>query len=123
MPNWAGASERECSIAARHAAPSAVAHSLDHGSVVRPGGLIMVTVSGEAYASRLPRWEDLREPFAKGGLIVRKPERAGSNACAAFHPEPYLRGTLTAGLEIVEHTRGVREVGWQDAVLLRTPER
>ena len=91
--------------------------------VVRPGGLIMVTVSGEAYASRLPRWEDLREPFAEGDLIVRKPERAGSNACAAFHPEPYLRETLTAGLEIVEHARGVREVGWQDAVLLRTPER
>ena len=91
--------------------------------VVRPGGLIMITVSGEVFASRLPRWDELREPFAAGDLIVRKPERAGSNACAAFHPEPYVRGTFTAGLEIVEHVQGVREVGFQDAVLLRTPER
>ena len=91
--------------------------------IVRPGGLMLITVSGEVYGRRLPAWEQFREAFETGHLVVRRPERTGSNGCAAFHPPPYLRDTLTAGLDMLEHVQGVSEVGWQDAVLLRRPER
>lgn len=89
--------------------------------VVRPGGLILITVSGEDYVHNMPGWERLREAFESGQLVVRKPERTGSNACAAFHPPEYVRNTLTAGLEVVDHEPGVRQAGRQDGLLLRTP--
>jgi SAM-dependent methyltransferase len=89
--------------------------------VMRPGGLIMITVAGEDYAHGLPAWEQLREAFEAGRLVVRKPERTGSNACAVLHPPEYVRDTLTAGLEIVDHEPGVPHAGRQDALLLRTP--
>jgi SAM-dependent methyltransferase len=89
--------------------------------VVRPGGLILITVAGEDYAHNLPGWEQVREAFGAGRLVVRKPERTGSNACAVLHPPEYVRDTLTAGLEIVDHEPGVRHAGRQDALLLRTP--
>ena len=90
--------------------------------VVRPGGLILITVSGEVYARRLPGWEHLRERFETGRLVVRRPERTGSNSCSVLHPREYL-DALIAGLELVALEPGVRPAGWQDAVLLRTPER
>jgi SAM-dependent methyltransferase len=89
--------------------------------VVRPGGLIMITVAGEDYAHGLPAWEQVREAFEAGRLVVRKPERTGSNACAVLHPPEYVRDTLTAGLDLVDHDPGVPHAGRQDALLLRTP--
>ena len=88
--------------------------------VVRPGGLLLITVMGEQRLRSLPAWERLREPFEAGELVVTKPERAGSNACAVYHPLAYVRDTLTSGLEIVDYEAGSPAAG-QDGVLLRTP--
>ncbi len=88
--------------------------------VVRPGGLLLITVMGEQRLRSLPAWERLREPFEAGELVVTKPERAGSNACAVYHPQAYVRDTLTSGLEIVDYEPGSPAAG-QDGVLLRTP--
>ena len=90
--------------------------------VVRPGGLILITVSGETHARSLPGWERFRGQFEAGQLVVRKPERTGSNACAVYHPPSYVRDVLTSGLEIVDHEPGVEAAGQQDGILLRTPE-
>jgi SAM-dependent methyltransferase len=89
--------------------------------VVRPGGLMLITVSGEAYASNLPGWERFRSAFEAGELVVRKAERTGSNACAVLHPPQYVRETLSRGLEIVDYEPGVAQAGRQDAWLLRVP--
>ena len=90
--------------------------------VARPGGLLLITVSGTDHARSLPGWEDqFREAFEAGRLVVRRPERTGSNACAVFHPPSYVRDTLTRGLEIVDHEGGVAQAGRQDALLLRKP--
>jgi SAM-dependent methyltransferase len=89
--------------------------------VVRPGGLLLITVMGEDRLRSLPAWERLREPFEAGELVVTKPERAGSNACAVYHPLDYVRDTLTAGLEIVDYEAGSPAAVRQDGVLLRTP--
>ena len=56
--------------------------------------------------------------------VVVASERAGSNACAAFHPETYVRGTLApaAGLEVVDFVpEGATGNPRQDTYLLRKP--
>ena len=89
--------------------------------VVRPGGLILITVSGEEHVRSLPGWEQFRPSFEAGELVVTKPERSGSNACAVYHPLGYVRDKLTRGLELLDHEPGVSQAGGQDGVLLRTP--
>lgn len=89
--------------------------------VVRPGGLLLITVSGETRAQSLPRWEQSREAFEAGHLIVAKPERTGTNACAVLHPPSYVRETLIERLEVVDHEPGVPRAALQDGWLLRSP--
>ena len=88
--------------------------------VVRPGGLILITVMGERRLRSLPRGSACASRSRPGELVVTKPERAGSNACAVYHPLTYVRDTLTSGLEIVDYEAGAAAAG-QDGVLLRTP--
>jgi SAM-dependent methyltransferase len=90
--------------------------------VVRPGGWLLITLSGEERLRSLPAWNRLREPFEAGGLVVTKAERWGTNACAVYHPRPYVDETLTAGLELLEYASGGADDVRQDAVLLRKPE-
>ena len=86
--------------------------------VVRPGGLVLVTVTGPELATELLRPDDL-ERFEQGELVVKRSELAGMNACAAYHPARYIREELARGLELVEHAiSGAPDVR-QDAVLLR----
>ncbi len=88
--------------------------------VVRPGGLVLVTVTGPELATELLRPDDL-ERFEGGELVVKRSELAGLNACAAYHPARYIREELASGLELVEHAvSGAPDVR-QDAVLLRVP--
>jgi SAM-dependent methyltransferase len=88
--------------------------------VVRPGGLVLVTVTGPELATELLRPDDL-ERFEGGELVVKRSELAGRNACAAYHPARYIREELARGLELVEHAvSGAPDVR-QDAVLLRVP--
>ena len=88
--------------------------------VVRPGGLVLVTVTGPELATELLRPEDL-ERFERGELVVKRSELAGMNACAAYHPARYIREELARGFELVEHVvSGAPDVR-QDAVLLRVP--
>jgi SAM-dependent methyltransferase len=89
--------------------------------VVRPGGLLLITVMGEDRLRSIPAWEHLREPFEAGELVVTKPERAGSNACAVYHPQEYVRETLAGSLEIVDYEAGSPAAVRQDGILLRTP--
>jgi SAM-dependent methyltransferase len=92
------------------------------GRIVRPGGLVLITVSGERRLRSIPAWERLREPFEAGELVVTKPDRVGTNACAVFHPFSYLRDTLATGFEMIDYVSGGAIDVNQDAVLLRTPE-
>jgi hypothetical protein len=90
--------------------------------VLKPGGFLFITTHGESYRPRLaPRDQ---EHFRSGRLVVLKSRRAGSNDCAAFHPESYVRRSLAGagGFEVVAF---VPEGAWgnphQDAYLLRKP--
>ena len=88
--------------------------------VARPGGLVLVTVTGPELAGELLRPAD-RARFERGELVVKRSELAGMNACAAYHPAGYIREELARGFELVEHAvSGAPDVR-QDAVLLRVP--
>jgi SAM-dependent methyltransferase len=88
--------------------------------VVRPGGVLLVTVSGEARAAHHLQGARL-ERFRSGELVVTQAEMAGTNACAAFHPRRYVEETFSAGLELIGLIPdGAADVR-QDQVLLRKP--
>ena len=63
------------------------------GRVVRPGGFVLFTTHGQAYRERLDENEAAR--FDAGELVVRRSELSGTNLCATFHPERYVRERLT----------------------------
>jgi hypothetical protein len=47
---------------------------------------------------------------------------SGTNRCAAFHPEPYVRHHLAQGVDIVEYIpRGMPDATEQDNDLFRKP--
>lgn len=84
--------------------------------VVSPGGHVLLSVHGTDAAAELTPEERAR--FDAGELVVRYESVAGSNLCAAFHPEQYLRTTLARGWEFVDYSRTA--LG-QDFVILKKP--
>jgi SAM-dependent methyltransferase len=91
--------------------------------VLEPGGHILVTTQGAAYAREyLPRDEQSR--FERGHLVVLNQELAGRNECLAYHPPGYVAGMLRRGLEVLDFMPGEivdrsRRVIPQDTYLLR----
>jgi SAM-dependent methyltransferase len=89
--------------------------------VLIPGGYLLTTVQGAEYMSRLSSAD--QEAFGNGKLIVKSTERAGTNACAAYHPEAYLRSSFAsgAGLDFLDLWSAAAMNNRQDAVLFRKP--
>jgi SAM-dependent methyltransferase len=88
--------------------------------VLKPGGVLFLSTHGEHYLPQLSAAE--QGQFLLGQLVVRGSRRAGSNDCAAFHPESYVREDLAplGGFEVVDFVpEGARGNPWQDAFLLR----
>jgi SAM-dependent methyltransferase len=86
--------------------------------VLRPGGRLLVTTHGRSYLPRLD--DEERSRFARGELVVRWGEVAGSNLCSAYHPEPYLRDTFADGFTFLGlEAEGARGNPTQDLVLLQ----
>lgn len=65
--------------------------------VLRPGGHLLLTTHGHWCARTKLVPEEWRR-FMEGALVVRDERAGGSNLCAAFHPEPYVRRRLSDGL-------------------------
>jgi 2-polyprenyl-3-methyl-5-hydroxy-6-metoxy-1,4-benzoquinol methylase len=89
--------------------------------VVRPGGFILFTAHGRRYLERLH--EEERQRFLAGELVVRWERVAGTNLCAAYHPQSWVQERLAAdALELVEFVpEGARGNPHQDLYLLRKP--
>jgi SAM-dependent methyltransferase len=86
--------------------------------VLKPGGHLYFTAHGEHYLDRLDAGE--RESFLAGRLVVKDAGLAGSNICAAYHPEAYVRGEMTRGFEVVDFVpEGARGDSYHDVYLLR----
>lgn len=88
--------------------------------VLRPGGHLLITTHGDHYLGRLSPQEQAE--FRAGKVVVQKASREGSNDCAVFHPERYVRTVLAAGLDVVDFLpEGALGNPSQDVYLLRKP--
>jgi len=71
--------------------------------LLRPGGLLAISVLGHRVQERLGRGE--RERFERGELVVQRPRMAGRNLCTAYHPRSYVEDSLLAGFSQVHEFR------------------
>jgi len=55
--------------------------------VIGPGGVLLLTLSGEGDFERIT--DEERERFAKGELVVVDAQYAGTNMCGIYHPPSY----------------------------------
>ncbi len=86
--------------------------------ILRPGGILLLSVHGKAYLGRLTGKE--REDFNSGRAVVRLAEFPGGNMCVSFHPESYVRATLAKGFEVVDAVpEGAKGNPVQDLYMLR----
>lgn len=72
--------------------------------LLRPGGHLYFTTHGNYFLSQLTVEE--QEKFRNGQLVVRGPEQAGSNNCAAYHPPIYVRENLARRFAVVDFMPG-----------------
>jgi SAM-dependent methyltransferase len=93
--------------------------------VVKPGGLLLPTFHGRSRVEYMRahegEYERIAPGFDAGELVVIEADRSGSSACAAYHPERYIREALGRGLEILDYSPGGALDIQQDAVLFRRP--
>jgi SAM-dependent methyltransferase len=91
--------------------------------VLRPGGYLLLSLHGAALATRLTPLE--RAQFARGSLVVHRPEAANIPglyaSCGAYHPREYVTGELARGLGLLVHVPSAPGVG-QDLYLFRKPK-
>jgi SAM-dependent methyltransferase len=88
--------------------------------ILRPGGLLLLTLHGAHYLPRLNDGE--RSRFRDGKLVTRYDSSAGSNLCSVFHPESFVREHFSELFEIVDFVpEGARGNPRQDAWLFRRP--
>jgi SAM-dependent methyltransferase len=89
--------------------------------MLRPGGRLLFTTHGETPARRV-LLEDELERFERGEFVERFGEDAGSNLCNAFHPAPWVRERLAAGLDVLLHRPGgAPGIGNQDIWIVAAP--
>jgi SAM-dependent methyltransferase len=97
------------------------------GRLIGPGGMLIFTTHGPQNLAKLgegaqPVLEAAggQERFDDGELIVIRPELAGTNALAAFHPERYVRDVLVpaAGMEVADYLPMAATDARQDVYVL-----
>jgi SAM-dependent methyltransferase len=87
--------------------------------VLQPGGLLLLTLHGSTRLQTLS--DDERLQYEAGKLVIRRATASGSNACATFHPERYVRDVLADGFDVLAYVPGGAVDVDQDAVLLQKP--
>jgi SAM-dependent methyltransferase len=86
--------------------------------VTRDGKYLLITTHGKYYFDQLTPTE--QRQFQNGELVVREQAAAGTNYCATFHPEEYVRTKLATGFEILDYIpEGAKGNPMQDLFLLR----
>lgn len=84
--------------------------------VTRPGGLVLLTVHGDAYMHRLTTAE--RSEYRTSGLVEHRTADVGGPWYVTFNSPAYIERELLAGLEIVyrdllpEEALGLRQDIW-----------
>ena len=72
--------------------------------VLKPGGYLYLTTHGAHYFAT--RTTEEQAALARGELVVVAKDSAGSNECAVFHPEAYVREHWTGQFTVVDFLPG-----------------
>ena len=67
--------------------------------VLRPGGILLVTLSGRGDLVRITAPEQAK--FDAGELVVIDPEFAGTNMCGVYHPESFVRANWSSLFDVL----------------------
>jgi len=87
--------------------------------IIRPGGLLFITLHGRYYLAHALD-EAQRGEFEAGRPVVVHSNFSGSNACNIYHPESYVREKMTKGFTVVDCIpEGALGNPRQDVYLLR----
>jgi len=87
--------------------------------ILKPGGYLLITVQGTRRLHVLQPHE--RQRFQSGQLVVVNPMASGTNDCYVFHPEQYVRSSLSRGLTVADFVPGGAKDNNQDVFLLTKP--
>ena len=86
--------------------------------LLRPGGILLLSLHGTAYRERLSG-NEIRT-FDSGKPVIRRSQYAGGNLCSSFHPESYVRTSMTEGFAIVDVvSQGAKGNPPQDLYMLK----
>lgn len=85
--------------------------------IIRPGGHLIFSTAGGYYVDRLTPEE--RRQFARGEMVVRYAEAAGTNLCIAYHPRSFVIEHLARKLEPVAFIEGRADGAYQDLHVFR----
>lgn len=86
--------------------------------VIRDLGYLIISTHGDRHATNLTSLE--KDRYHAGQLVVRDDLFVGSNICAAYHPEQYVREELSRGFEVVAFLpEGAKGNPRQDLYLLQ----
>ena len=89
--------------------------------ILRPDGILLLSLHGAAYRDRLSESE--LAAFDAEKVVVRRPQYAGGNLCSSFHPETYVRASMTQGFRLVDFiAQGAKGNPPQDLYMLRRVE-
>jgi SAM-dependent methyltransferase len=86
--------------------------------VLRPGGYLYLTVHGMMRSKMTPREQ---KRFEAGYPVVFGERYAGSNVCATFCPESYMRKVLAKDFAVLDFIPIGAEDAGQDVYLLQKP--
>jgi len=87
--------------------------------VLRPGGLMVITLHGASRTENLSM--ELRRTFGEGRLAVLRPSLSGTNGCAAYHPRAYVERVFGQRLPLIEHAEQAAQELRQDVAVFRKP--
>jgi len=87
--------------------------------VLRPGGLMVLTLHGAGWMDNLPI--ALKRAFDEGRLAVLRPLLSGTNGCAAYHPRAYVERVFESRLPLAEYAEHAALELWQDVAVFRKP--
>jgi SAM-dependent methyltransferase len=76
--------------------------------VLKPEGIIFLTLHGEIFKSKLTDKE--KDEFDKGNIVIKAKTKEGHRTFAAFQPESFVK-ELIGGNELLEHIPGVIKDG------------
>jgi 2-polyprenyl-3-methyl-5-hydroxy-6-metoxy-1,4-benzoquinol methylase len=81
------------------------------------GGILILSLHGRSRINVLD-WAD-QQRFLAGELVVTREQMAGTNECAAYHPEAYVHKSLAKGFDILDFIEVGARDSCQDIYLLR----